>query len=904
MVNLLRIKLVNFAGLSVATGLNTVEIDRTNSKNNIVLILGNNGSGKSSLLNEITLLPLETVEGRSESRILKDHDGLKEIDLIKNNEWIYKISIQYPATKTTKCYITKQHINSPEVIDLNPNGNVSSYLEVIKNELGVTKCYTNIGYLSAGVSNILEMKPTERNSFISEWISDIDTFLDGYKTVSRKSYQIKKDIDVMNRDIGKMDSIDTENKLKLINSELDELNTRKEKNQTNLVKLQLYLDQLKEKSISTDELYSRKNRFLELSKELNIDKDRLLKDIEFINSINIESSNSNDLINTINLNTNKIEFLTSQVKDYKERIYKLKAYILQATEEIESKYDIDIQYTTAELLNQIEKLSIEKESLSSKNINPEFDIDSNLDISDVLIIDNLFYDIYHKLKDIEFDFNSGLTQNNSLTNRESMLKRIEELDKSKIYLEQKIDLLNSKIHGYLNSALDRNILSLRPESCSIKCGIINELMNYYESERVVPQLEAESGSLQEQRLALISEIDELKSALNKLDAYSTTITRIDKMIYDNISYFKNYPDVVMSIINTDSYNISRNIHKLIDYNNIIKEFASVNSRRRSIDLSITDLKNKYSLILSKTQLSTNITEKSEEIEKLNIQIQDTQKTIENLAETTEKLKNLSIFKQNLDGEIEKYRLQYLSLEEEKKQLKIYNEHSYFIKVINDLIIKLNAEKTDIITNINEKQREKDNLTSIVISRQQIENMRNKSLKTLERYNILSQIWSPKVGYPSWKIKNFTNVLTEETNKDLLEMWGDSLMINEIRIGANEFSIIVDRNGKTIGDAIACSSGERATLALAISFAILKLNLSNIAYNIVRLDELDGPFDVERRSGFIDIVNSRLDDLNCQTCFIVSHNNEFDSVDCDVILLKGWDNIPMNMSNKNVLFKIK
>ena len=80
MVNLVRIKLVNFIGIWHGTNreLTEIEIDRTNSPNNIILILGENGSGKTSLMAEMTPLPLEHVGDRTKSRIIPDRVGIKE----------------------------------------------------------------------------------------------------------------------------------------------------------------------------------------------------------------------------------------------------------------------------------------------------------------------------------------------------------------------------------------------------------------------------------------------------------------------------------------------------------------------------------------------------------------------------------------------------------------------------------------------------------------------------------------------------------------------------------------------------------------------------------------------------------------------------------------------------------
>ena len=98
MVNLLRIKLVNFVGIYLGIGVKELEIDRSKSNNNIILLLGNNGSGKSSLLAEMTPFPLEHLGSRNKSRILKDENGkqllgIKELDYLVDGFVLYKIKI-------------------------------------------------------------------------------------------------------------------------------------------------------------------------------------------------------------------------------------------------------------------------------------------------------------------------------------------------------------------------------------------------------------------------------------------------------------------------------------------------------------------------------------------------------------------------------------------------------------------------------------------------------------------------------------------------------------------------------------------------------------------------------------------------------------------------------------------
>ena len=81
-------------------GLKEIEIDFSKSKNNITLFVGDNGSGKTSLLS--TLHPFAyygSMDPRSGTSILREgKDGYKEIH-IKYNDDIYKIQHHYKNTK-------------------------------------------------------------------------------------------------------------------------------------------------------------------------------------------------------------------------------------------------------------------------------------------------------------------------------------------------------------------------------------------------------------------------------------------------------------------------------------------------------------------------------------------------------------------------------------------------------------------------------------------------------------------------------------------------------------------------------------------------------------------------------------------------------------------------------------
>ena len=178
--------------------------------------------------------------------------------------------------------------------------------------------------------------------------------------------------------------------------------------------------------------------------------------------------------------------------------------------------------------------------------------------------------------------------------------------------------------------------------------------------------------------------------------------------------------------------------------------------------------------------------------------------------------------------------------------------------------------------------------------------RDSLIKKKKRYEVLANIWSPKIGYPSWEMEEFLDTLTEQTNSDLEKMWGGNLKIEQFEIGATDFKIKINRNGKILDDVTDCSDGEQSTMALAISFAIIEINLRYRKYNVLRFDEVDGPFDDTRRRSFMETLVSRVPSLDCGNLFIITHNNEFSDADADLIILDGA-NEDINFANKNVIY---
>ena len=83
-----RLKLKNFIGIYNGTGKEEIEINFPNNGVHMNMLLGKNGSGKSTILSQLT--PFKDSFDDRKSLILPGKEGLKEID-IEHNGHVYNI---------------------------------------------------------------------------------------------------------------------------------------------------------------------------------------------------------------------------------------------------------------------------------------------------------------------------------------------------------------------------------------------------------------------------------------------------------------------------------------------------------------------------------------------------------------------------------------------------------------------------------------------------------------------------------------------------------------------------------------------------------------------------------------------------------------------------------------------
>lgn len=909
MINLLRMKLVNFLGIYLGTGLTEFEFTRDGS-NNIILLVGINGSGKSTILSEMTPYPHEANGPRNKSRVISNTVGVKELDLLVDNYVTYKIKIIYDQIKKqTKCFIRKIIDDSDQ--ELNPNGNVESYVEIIENELRITKEFTSVGFLSKSVKNFVEMKPADRNNHISEWMVEIAEFLDAYHISSKILTKLKKQIDSYNKEIGNMSSINYELELNFINTSIKEVSDRIDEISSNITQLNAYQDQIKRLVKTDQELNDYRIQYKNMVNRVKSSLDEFNSKYESLNTLNINSQE--ELEDELNKTDYNIDNIKDDLDSFDSRLSSIQSELIMNKSMLNNdsklkSFDINSIVYTAD---SNKKLSIEIQSelseyLKKYNIDDitQLICDDQSDLSSFKFFISTLDDKFVQLNNIlPFDYVKDMSKlDQVIKEKQDTNNKITELiNKSK----EKLDLINKEIYRYTNGNIDAQILMKRPDFCKDKqCPLVDEILKYIDPQESLKDLYKEADQLQKEINENQVEITNIEEDLKKVQKSHEIMAEIDQFVYKNADLIAKMPPLISNLMSSDLGAIYTHINEI---NLILQDLTEINSlyyKNQELLKSIEDLSNIKNLITTNNFIENKIKDLLTESETLTNNKSNLTAEYFKLLERKDTLSNYSDKVKSRDQDIAIYNSNVEYIETCRKNLLILNKNKYVYESNLICIDKLNKEKLDLQNKLFDLNKKRDEMTTYYVSKKQIEKMRSEVQEEFNKVNVLNKIWSPKVGYPSWKIQSFLNNLTIKTNEDLEKMWGTSLRIEEFVLKDNEFSIKVNKDGNIIEDASLCSGGETATLNIAISFAMIETNIDENGYDLIRMDEIDGVLDDVRRQQFIPMIQDGLEEIGCDTCAIISHNNEFDDVACDIILMKGADIPEEKLQNKKILWEYK
>ena len=203
-MKLLYFRLEGYINILQGMGLDEVVIpfDKLNSR--IILIQGENGTGKSTLLNAMIPAPDSSDSFRTDIKIdengtehIIEYPAEKELHYQDNEGSIYKILIKSVVndamtSRTTKAYISK------DGVEYNPNGNVSSFKDFRDELFDINPTYLDMSSIGSENRGLVDMIPSERRKYLSSFIGSVETFNNIFKSLTKTISSIKTEIGNLN----------------------------------------------------------------------------------------------------------------------------------------------------------------------------------------------------------------------------------------------------------------------------------------------------------------------------------------------------------------------------------------------------------------------------------------------------------------------------------------------------------------------------------------------------------------------------------------------------------------------------------------------------------------------------------------------------------------------------------
>lgn len=911
-IKLVELYLKNYKPFYESMGLREFHINKRSSPYSLTLIIGANGSGKTYLLTELSPELLEHTTGRISNRFIDGEDGEKRLHFAVDGNTEYICTILYDKAHKSSCFFKRINLDTGEEEELNPNGNVTSYQELCQTYLNYNKIYKNIGYITEDVKNVVTMPSSERQQLFSTWLPDMSQFLTASKIIQKKVNSTKREIESLVADITKISISTYRENLANLKTNLKTIDEQ----------LLFYRDHISKINLLLTSSFSRYNK--ELLKE-----------------------------HIANFKSECIKHEKS-VKGNEDTFKKYGVYLKYGKDKLhEDISQIKIKKAACESdLNGVnEKISMLQNTIDRlRTVQPDAPDETQGEQHDILSIDKTITNIKESLYNIETAYNESLRSHPHLKSVEysdelkDAVKHIIALllsmyqvgnniiqscdgftlqdlfmDNSAVLenfrvacgsLEEQNEILKSEIEGLKQAkaelskiSVDSSIFSYIPSGCSEKnCSLINRLLSHMDNSKLLENYDNEINSKQ-------ITIEENKNKLSSINLKTAMIDNIIKdTLYINNTLFENKEKVVMlppyivdKINNPKIYEFIPSINIIVKELQQVDEYLSVLEKRKASTESIQNLLNIYRILKYNDSRNNELTECLEQEKKLYTERDNIGKDIEAMAEEISKLENLDSSIADILNEKKNIDDNRVYLERERGKLLNENTALYNKRVLECALSCFKIKEADLVKNESLAKTEIEKCTAVIANRDALEQRKGAMENKLRLYELLYSVWNPRTGYPSMLIKEFLDEVAYVTNYSLDNIWGGLIRIKEFNITENDFKIPILRGNTVLSDIIECSKAEKNTLSLAISLAIIQVSTS---YNIIRIDEADGGFDNSRRQSFMNMISEQLLQAGCEDCYIITHNNLFDTIPCNLILLKGYEELTtaISIDNKNIIYR--
>ena len=873
------LSLVNYIGVYNGMGLDIIDIDFSKCKNNIVVIKGDNGSGKSTIFKALTPM------GDNSDDLIPGKPAQKSISYRTDDGAIIKIIYTYPINKKgergqTKCNIFK--VMGDTTVDLNPNGNIGEAKDMIDTLFDFDQNFVSLSQLSSEDRGLADKKPSERKKFINSIIESMSEYNVMYKKLVKKSSALKMNMVSINTKIGSIGNKEViTNRLKILEDTLGDLEDRRNMLLATMGALKARSEQINSEDIisATRELKGKLFQYERYFSENRYDH-------------NIKYDQLDDVIRENELSLQKI--ITHKAV-LEERYQNTRLSLTDINKSIQQKENELSYYSSTESYEQVQDAIKEAQKeldtanawMKSNNVSIEIS-EQDYESANVLI-----ESINKELLSLQNnDMKYAAIQ--YVMDKQYKISSHTEIDNTLIDLNDELNNLYTKLGGLSSESVfsDMGI----PKACKLK-DICPLAIAYTKQSNTIADHNKVSAKIEIVREE-IQKWNKMKKERFDFDAASKSVVFIIDSLKSNSNLlskfgikFKNNTQISSLIESTDHLDLDLSIFRnSMNYKRLIASNSMRLEELRSKEIKLKQNKDKIDGL--KSELSKMMDQKdklNDQLSKISVQISEDQSMYDKY--------NSIISKSKHQKEVYEH---WMKKEEYEKELDKLSNTYKEAQEINEKLGSIKSELDDVTgTKYTSVTEEMETLKHrLVLYNEYVEEYKQFS----EKYEVIEKVkkyTSPTTGIQTVFMGMYMNDIINTSNQLLSLMFGGEYVLHPFVINENEFRIPCSGRGLLNDDISSMSTSQICMISMIISFALL--HKASSVYNIIKLDEMDGGLDTQNRVNFIILLQKMMSLLHVEQCIMISHNSELSMQNADIIMLRNSD--PNLKIDGNVIFKL-
>ncbi len=447
-------------------------------------------------------------------------------------------------------------------------------------------------------------------------------------------------------------------------------------------------------------------------------------------------------------------------------------------------------------------------------------------------------------------------------------REIEELKKTIAELEKKVEKLKKDKSEYENSIEDllEEIEGLENELKDIEIVYATEKQRVSSIEEAVSKVEKRLEKLRDEKKSIEEQLKINEQTQNDLNEKISAIDEENKKLSEEIEEFSNHNKETQTIVDDLNFDIT---NLKISVSSFDESEASINEIVERINNDIENLKQSTE---NKKEQKIKLTEENDKLEELNIKLNEEAenllKEVSNSGTKVEELKNDRITKnQKLEEAEENFTDQMEKIDGLKEQVNKADIKKSKYEVELEQIISKMWEEYEITPNDPGEYEEPKNVAEVQKQvnkiRGEMKDLGSVNIDSIEEYKKLKERYDfmneQRLDLETTMAK-LRNVITDMTtvmkkqfedrfrviNKNFSEVFvelfgggkAELKLTDEDNILESGIEIEVQPPGKKLQNMMLLSGGERAFTAIALLFAILKINPAPFCV----LDEIEAALD--------------------------------------------------------------